>query len=155
MDTLPPSQFMDIYERLRFFVDMNDCPTYEDLLRRMEECEKLMENAGANAKKESTRWKWFKRRKFIRILLQKEDIPKTALTRQRKRDLGLPMRRQDFAKAMIDEAIKHPNGIVNLSLKHGYKKAKMKIEKQQNQKRIGLLSSHKREKNRSLRHQRK
>jgi len=141
LDTLPPRDFFDIFHRISALVDLKDCKNSEDIERSLKQCEKLMENAAINAKKDSTKKKWFTRRKLMQIMLKKGGVPKTALTRDRKRELRLPMRRENFAKAVIDEAIRNPKGIINDTLKHGYAKAKKMHQKRSE--RLGILTIHK------------
>lgn len=143
MDTIPHRQFIAMFDRMSKYIDVKGCKTPRDIERRLQRCYKLMENGARRAKKKSTRKKWFGRMKHIRILLERGTRIKTALTSKRKRELGVPNIRTSFPDAVIEEAIRHPYGIINYSLRYGHKDAKKK-RLEHARRRLGVLTIHKR-----------
>jgi len=143
MDTIPHRKFIEIFDRVSVYFDVKGCKTPEDIERRMMRCERLMENAYRGAKKESTRKKWGGRSKLLRVLMEEGTRIKTALTRRRKRELGLPNRRTSFATAVIEDAILHPYGIANYTLRYGYREGKKK-KLEHTRRRLGILTIHRR-----------
>ena len=105
MDTIPHRDFIKLFDRISTYVDMKDCNTPEDIERRMRRCLQLMQNGVDGAKKESTKRKLLGRMKMMWTIIREGTKPTTALTTQRKYDLGLPNRRVSFATTIIDEAI--------------------------------------------------
>jgi len=143
MDSIPPREFMDIFDRFSLLIDLKECRTQEDIENRFKEAYRMMERGANNAKKRSTRIKWFGRMKFLRIIMRDGTKPTTNLTTQRKYDLMLSNRRKSFASQVIDEAREHPSGLINQTLEHGYEQAKQK--KIDNiAKRLGVMTIHKR-----------
>jgi hypothetical protein len=147
MDTLPPRNFFDIYHRLALWIDLKGCETARDVEIRVWRAYNIIEKGANNAKKKSTRIKWFSIMKIIRSIMKKDTKPTTELTRQRKLDLGLPNKRTSFADAIMKEADEHQNGIVANSMKHGYPKA-MKMEQKRKQPIILSIHTHKKPKSR-------
>jgi hypothetical protein len=143
VDSIPHREFVSIFHRMTAYIDLKGCRTPEDIERRIKRCYKLMENGANRAKKKSTRIKWFGRMKLMRILMESGTRIKTALTSKRKSELGLPNRRTSFPDAVIEEAIRHPYGIVNYSLRYGNKEARKK-RLEHSRRRLGILTIHRR-----------
>jgi hypothetical protein len=70
LDTIPPREFMDIYERVCFYVDLKGCKTREDVEERMLDAIRVMRRGASYAKYETTSKRWFKRAKALETLIK-------------------------------------------------------------------------------------
>jgi hypothetical protein len=129
LDTIPPRELFDIFERVCLYVDLKGCETPEDVRQKVLQTLRLMQRAVDSAKRPSTRRKWLGKMKFLWTIIREESIPKTDLTTRRKYDLGVPNRRVGFQTAVINEAIENPDSLYNLTFDHGYSRAKTRMYK--------------------------
>jgi hypothetical protein len=143
VDTIPPPELFNIFQRVSIYVDLEGCETPEDVRQRVLRTLRLMQKAVENAKRPSTRRKWLGSMKFLWTIIRERTRPTTIVTQKRKYDLDVPNRRVGFQTAVIDEAIKHPNGLINLSLDYGIQKAKKKLERRQKRASVTSIHRHK------------
>lgn len=142
MDSIPPKDFVSIFHRMNAYVDLKDCKTPGDIRRRIRIVIEMMRIATLNAKKQKNKKKWSARSKLM-VVLMDDTSPVKSKTAERKKALGKPVRRAGIQDAIIEEAIRHPSGLVALTLKHGYEKA-MKGKLETPKGRVGVMTIHKR-----------
>jgi len=131
MDSLSDPDFVDIFDRVTGYIDVEGCETPEDIEWEMMGAIAIMRRGARKAKKDSTKKKWFGRIKLFGIL-GTHGVPSKSKELRGKPRLGFAYRTIEYAEA-------HPRSKIALTLRHGKAKAK-KIMRERLQKRLRALA---------------
>jgi len=134
MDSLTDPDFVDLFDRVAEYLDLEACKTKEDIEYEMIGAISIMRRGVRKAKRASTRKKWGGRIKLLRIL-GKNGVPATSEKLKGKIRMG-------FARRTIKYAKSHPRSRLALTLKYGKEKAR-KILGKRLQKRLRTLAKRK------------
>ena len=134
MDSLSDPDFVDIFDRVTGYIDVEACKTPEDIEWEMMAAIAIMRRGVRKAKRASTRKKWGGRIKLLGIL-GTDGIPAISEKLRGKIRMGFAYRVIQFAEA-------HPRSRVALTLQYGKEKAK-KILRERLQKRLRALAKRK------------
>lgn len=120
MDTVPPREFFYIFDRVSAVISLKGCRTPEDVRKRIKKRMKTYKRWQNEAKRKRTKiYARGSRSRLANLLKKKKDSE------------------MDFAERTIDEAVRKPKSIVNLTLLYGRARAiQMRLKRFRKEKRL-------------------